>query len=236
MKIWAIADLHLGISTGKWMDIFGDSWKDHHLKVEAAWREKVLPEDLVLVPGDLSWAMKPDEARADLEWLAALPGTKVLVKGNHDYWWPGTHSKLKAILPPNVHAIKKRAAVLGGVPIVGVRGADWILREEETVQDVEARLIRERHELLQSVEDLRMNYQGGRPPIALFHFPPFPLGKSESFFTRILEEAGCRHCVYGHLHTKPEWERIFQGEARGVRYHLVSSDFLGFRPALIDEV
>ena len=85
MKIWAIADLHLGFSTGKWMDVFGDHWKDHHVKVERAWKERVEPDDVVLVAGDFSWAMKLGEAAVDFEWLATLPGRKVLIKGNHDY-------------------------------------------------------------------------------------------------------------------------------------------------------
>jgi predicted phosphohydrolase len=235
MKIWAIADLHLGFSTGKWMDVFGAHWKDHHLKVEAAWRERVRDEDVVLLPGDFSWAMKPDEASQDLKWLAALPGAKVLIKGNHDYWWPASHTKMAALLPPRVHAIKKRAAVVEGVAIIGVRGADFHLREGETPQVVGERLVRERGELLQSIDDLGRFGPLAEPPIALFHYPPFPVGRDESCFTRIIEDAGCRLCLFGHLHTRPEWDRVFQGEKRGVRYRLVSCDSLGFEPLLVGE-
>ena len=235
MKIWAISDLHLGLSTGKWMGIFGPHWEGHHLKVEAAWREAVGQQDIVLVAGDLSWAMRPGDVQADLAWLADLPGTKVLVKGNHDYWWPGTQARLAALLPRGVYAIKKRAIVIQGIPIIGVRGADFLVREGETHQEVEARLIRERGELLQSIDDLRRFPQVDRRPICLFHYPPFPIGRSESFFTRILEDTGCSHCVYGHLHTAPEHQRVFQGEQRGVRYSLVSCDYLDFRPLLLSE-
>jgi hypothetical protein len=235
MRIWAIADLHLGFSTGKWMDVFGDHWKDHHVRVESAWRELVEPGDIVLLPGDFSWAMKAAEVVQDFAWLAALPGRKVLIKGNHDYWWPGSHAKLAALLPPGVHAIKKRAAVIDGVPIIGVRGGDFFPRQEETWQSVEANLVRERGELLQSIADLEQKGGAARPPIALFHYPPFPMGRSESFFTRIVEDSGCKDCLFGHLHTRPEWERVFQGEKRGVRYRLVSCDSLGFRPFLVAE-
>ncbi|HVR75946.1 MAG TPA: metallophosphoesterase [Planctomycetota bacterium] len=236
MRIWAIADLHLGISTGKWMDIFGEHWKDHHLKVEAAWRDLVAPSDIVVLPGDFSWAMKAEDAAADLRWLAALPGRKVLTKGNHDYWWPASHTKMAALLPPGVHAIKRKAVAIDGVPFIGVRGADFNWREDEKPGDLETRFVRERGELIQSIEDLPRVYVGRRPPIALFHYPPFPIGRTESFFTRILEDAGCRLCVFGHLHTKSEWERVFQGESRGIRYRLVSCDSLDFRPLLLDEV
>lgn len=235
MKIWAIADLHLGFSTGKWMDPFGEHWKDHHLKVEAAWRDLVGPGDIVLMPGDFSWAMRSEEVAVDFRWLSGLPGRKVLIKGNHDYWWPGSHAKLAALLPPDVFAIKKRAIVIDGVPIIGVRGADFSIREGETPPQVEARLVRERNELFQSIDDLVRSYDGDCPPIALFHYPPFPMGRSESLFTRILEDTGCRICLFGHLHTREEWQRVFQGEARGIRYRLVSCDSLDFRPLLVDE-
>lgn len=235
MRIWAISDLHLGFSTGKWMDVFGDHWKDHHVKVESAWRERVRDEDLVLVPGDLTWAMKAEDARQDLAWLAALPGQKLLIKGNHDYWWPGSQSKLLAVLPPGIQAIKKRAVMIQGVPFIGVRGTDFYARSQEGVREVETRLVRERGELLQSIEDLARIYDGPARPIALFHYPPFPVGRSDSFFTRILEDVGCRLCVFGHLHTRPEWERVFQGEARGVEYRLVSCDALDFQPLLLLE-
>jgi predicted phosphohydrolase len=236
MKIWAIADLHLGFSTGKWMDVFGEHWRGHHLKVEASWKELIEAQDIVLLPGDFSWAMKAEEAVVDLRWLAALPGRKVLIKGNHDYWWPGTNKKMNDILPPGVHAIKKKAITLDGVPIVGVRGGDFFMRDSETPQEVEGRLKRERGELLQSIGDLERTGPGACRPIALFHYPPFPVGRSESFFTRIVEEAGCSTCLFGHLHSEPEWNRVFQGELRGVRYHLVSCDYLGFRPRLVAEL
>ena len=236
MKIWAIADLHLGFSTGKWMDVFGENWKDHHRKVERAWRERVDARDVVLHPGDFSWAMKASEVREDLAWLADLPGRKVLIKGNHDYWWPSSRRKLEELLPPGVFAMKKTALLIDGVPLLGVRGGDFHPREGQDFSTVEQRLKRERHELLLSVEACAA-FEGERrrPPIAMFHYPPFPIGRSESVFTRIVEEAGCDLCVYGHLHTEAEWERVFRGERRGVSYRLVACDALGFAPLLVAE-
>ena len=237
MKIWAIADLHLGFSTGKWMGIFGDHWENHHVKVEESWRDCVGADDIVLMPGDFSWAMRPDEVAVDFRWLAELPGRKVLIKGNHDYWWPGSHKKLASILPEGVYALKKKALVLDGLPIVGVRGADFFPRDEQTIEDVEAKLLRERRELSMSVEDLgRFDGEARRRPVALFHYPPFPMGRSESFFTRMVEEAGCSHCLFGHLHTESEWKRVFQGEKGGVEYRLVSCDSLSFRPVPVCEL
>jgi uncharacterized protein len=233
MRIWAIGDLHLGFSTGKWMDGFGAHWLDHARKVAERWTAKVSPEDLVILAGDLSWAMKPEEARPDMEWLGRLPGKKVLVKGNHDYWWPPSKARMRELLPPGSIALKRNAAVVDGVPLIGVRGADFFPPEEATAEGAEA-LERERHELQLSIDNLRTLGPVARPPIAVFHYPPFPLDSCESVFTGMLEAAGVRTCVYGHLHQQVDWERAFQGEYRGVTYRLVSCDFLDFSPLRIE--
>jgi hypothetical protein len=234
MKIWAISDLHLGFSTGKWMDRFGEHWRDHHVRVEARWRDRVGASDLVLVPGDLSWAMTIEEAAADLQWLGRLPGRKLLIKGNHDYWWPKTKKRMQDALPPGVIAIKRNAVLVDGVPFVGVRGCDFFPRPDKNdEEDIAGELEREIHEFELSVDALKKLGPPSFPPIALFHYPPFPVGSCESRFTQIAEEAGCRQAVYGHLHTQSEWGRHFQGEFRGVNYRLVSCDYLDFTPILI---
>ncbi len=242
MKIWAISDLHLGFSTGKWMDQFGEHWVGHHEKIEASWRERIGPDDLALLPGDFSWAMKAVDVAVEFEWLNSLPGRKVLIKGNHDYWWPGSHKKLGEMLPEGIYAIKKRAVVVDGVPIIGVRGGDflpWVAPGEELVPEALEKtfstLRKERRELLQSIDYLAGIYEGDQRPIALFHYPPYRIGSSESVFTRILESRGCSHCLFGHLHTSAEWEKVFKGDSGGVSYRLVSCDYLDFKPVLIDE-
>jgi predicted phosphohydrolase len=234
MRIWAIADLHLGFSTGKWMDRFGPHWADHARKVETSWRERIARDDLVILAGDFSWAMKPEEAKKDFEWLAALPGTKVLIKGNHDYWWPPTNAKMARLLPPDTLVMKKKALLVSGVPLIGVRGADFPSPEEST-PEAAADLERERVEFQASIDHLKTLGPLSRPPIAVFHYPPSPPGACESFFTGMIEGAGARTCIYGHLHTQADWERAFQGEYRGVAYRLVSCDFLNFEPLLVEE-
>ncbi len=234
MKLFAIADLHLGFSTGKWMDRFGDHWKDHHERVEAAWRDEIRDEDLVFLPGDFSWAMRAEEVALEFEWLAKLPGRKVLVKGNHDYWWPKSRKKLQAMLPEGIYAIKKNALVIDDVPIVGVRGGDFIPNGDHSQEQVDANLAREESELARSIEDLERSYSGSAAPIALFHYPPFPMGARKSRFTRRLDDIGCSWCLFGHLHNESEWNQVFQGESEGIRYKLVSCDSLGFRPFRLD--
>ena len=102
MNIWAIGDLHLSFGVpDKSMDIFGPAWKDHAKQIEESWHRLIRPEDLVLIPGDISWAMRIEDAILDLQWIDRLSGTKLLLKGNHDYWW-GSLKKIAAILPPSL--------------------------------------------------------------------------------------------------------------------------------------
>ena len=236
MKIWAIGDLHLGFSTGKWMDKFGEHWKEHHLKVEASWRERIVPGDIVLLPGDFSWAMKADEARQDFAWLAQLPGRKVLIKGNHDYWWPPSHARMRDLLPDGTYALKRKALILDGVPFIGVRGGDFPSDDDPERAKTQANLESEMKELELSIQHLATLGEHRHPMIALCHYPPFPPGKAESVVTRRIEEAGARFCVYGHLHTQADWEKSFQGDLRGVNYRLVACDFLDFKPLFLLEV
>lgn len=235
-KLWGIADLHLGFSTGKWMDKFGDHWTDHHVKVSENWLEKIAPEDLVVLPGDFSWAMKLDEVKIDFEWLGGLPGKKILIKGNHDYWWPKTKSKMRSVLPEDTYAIKKTAVIVDGVPFVGVRGGDFAPFKKTDPAEVEAEINKELHEFRLSIDHLATLEGAEHPPVALFHYPPFPSGTCESPFVSLAEEAGCKIAVYGHLHTQEEWARFFQGQFRGVHYHNVACDFLGFDPVLLAEL
>ena len=234
-RLWAIGDLHLGFSTGKWMDKFGDNWKQHHLKVEASWSQRVASEDIVLLPGDFSWAMRIDDVAEDFRWLQTLPGKKVLIKGNHDYWWPRSKKKMTAVLPPDTYAMKKTALVLDGVPIVGVRGGDFYPLRGEDPERVAKELEKEQREFRLSVEHLQTLGDFERPIVAMFHYPPFPPQSDRSVFTDLIEAAGCKTVVYGHLHSQEDWDDFFQGDARGVTYHLTSCDALNFEPLLIDE-
>lgn len=123
MKLFAIGDLHLSHSSNKPMSIFGPNWDNHAERIAAAWRERVSDEDAVLIPGDISWAMQLDEARLDIEYIAALPGKKVIMRGNHDYWW-GSISKVRDMLPCCMYALQNDTVELGSVTIAGSRG--WI--------------------------------------------------------------------------------------------------------------
>lgn len=241
--IWAISDLHLSLSGAKPMDVFGDHWERHHERMAAAWDAAVAPDDIVLCPGDLSWAMKPDEAKPDLAWLAARPGRKVITKGNHDYWWPGSRSKLLALLPPGTLAVKKYGGRIGPVGFFGARGGDFepLRRYGDTRSeaDIEAWLAREESELKMSIADLdRLDAEAGAPAalrICLFHYPPVPAGKRHSRFTPLIAAAGARYCVYGHLHGTNIGPARVEGVIDGVEYLCASCDLIGFAPRRVCE-
>jgi predicted phosphohydrolase len=235
--IWALSDLHLSESGAKPMDVFGDHWDRHAQRMAEAWDRQVGPEDLVLCPGDLSWAMKTAEAAADLAWIAARPGWKVITKGNHDYWWPGTRKAMAAALGPRTLAVKKNAVHVQGVGFFGARGGDFapLTRhgDTRTPDDIEAWLAREEAELKASIADLdRLDAEAGRPRgrrICLFHYPPIPPGRRHSRFTPIIAAAGASHCVYGHLHGDVGPARV-EGVMDSVTYVCASCDLIGFAP------
>lgn len=121
MAVWAIGDLHLSFGTPeKKMDVFGPHWIDHPKKIEAHWREKITKDDLVLIPGDISWSKSIAGAMPDLEWIHSLPGTKVMIRGNHDYWWSSL-KRLREIMPPSIHLIQNDTFTWNNIIIGGAR-------------------------------------------------------------------------------------------------------------------
>ncbi len=228
MSIYAIADLHLSFHTPKPMDIFGAGWQNHPEKIAEAWRAKVQADDWVLLPGDFSWAMKPDEVHPDLAYLSNLPGSKVMIRGNHDYWWQ-TKAKMKQLLPPGVFALDRTAMAIPGFAIAGSRG--WISPGSSVyeVEEDEKIYLRELSRLEASLEEASAF---DLPIMALLHYPPTNERHEPSGFTDLLERYGVRHCLYGHLHGESRRSAL-DGELRGVRYQLVSCDHLGFSPVLV---
>lgn len=227
MKVFAIGDLHLPGGDKKPMDIFGPHWADHFSRICEDWRARVSPRDIVLIPGDISWAMQLADAARDLEAIGALPGVKIILRGNHDYWWTSL-TQLRAVLPPGMHAVQNDAFDGGGAVFCGTRGWTIPPRENACAQDVKL-YRREELRLEMSLRQARELAQG-RPVVAMMHFPPVTLENLAcgTAFTRLLAAYGVTRCVYGHLHGA-SIRRGFCGEMGGVRYDLVSCDALGFR-------
>lgn len=242
MRIWACSDLHLSLGGDKPMDVFGEHWREHHHRLAIAWDACVADDDLVLSPGDFSWAGKPAEAEADFAWLAARPGHKVLIKGNHDHWWPKSKTKLHALLPPYTQAIKKTACRVGPVLVFGARGGDFApltrYGDERSQEDIDCALDREERELELSIADAeRLDATVGPFPhrICCFHYPPMPPGSRSSRFTRLITAARPSHCIYGHLHGTDLGAARVEGLVDGVDYRCTSCDQIDFKPVLLFE-
>jgi uncharacterized protein len=244
--IWAIADLHLSFGIpGKEMDVFGDEWRDWTAKLQAHWVERIQPEDLVLLPGDISWATHLEDALPDLQWIDKLPGTKVMIKGNHDYWW-SSKSKIAAILPPSLHIIQNDAFSFQGVSIAGARLWDTAefnfnayidikentpakkLTSYEGRNDTNKKIY---HRELSRLE-LSLKEMDAQAPlkICMTHYPPIGAELEDSVASRLLEKYSVDICVFGHLHSLKNDARPLFGEKNGIHYHLTSCDYLNFQP------
>ncbi|MBN1421435.1 MAG: metallophosphoesterase [Planctomycetes bacterium] len=248
-RVWAIGDLHLSGARPKPMDVFGPAWRDHPARIAAAWRYRVAAEDLVIVPGDISWAMTLEEARPDLAWISALPGTKLLLRGNHDYWWSGL-AKVRRAAPDLLFlqndAIAARPFIIAGTrgwDIPPAEGGPEMPREpgaEATRVAAEAaddeRIYRRECERLRLslAGAARIRSDGIDRLIAALHFPPLYAGMESSGFTGILDAHGPEAVVYGHLHGEAA-ALGFAGARRGARYVNASADAIDFAPILIAE-
>ncbi len=226
MAVYALGDLHLSHDQNKPMDIFGPGWENHAEKIKKNWNRLVGDEDLVIVPGDISWAMRLPEAIPDLQWLSGLKGTKLLVRGNHDYWWSSI-GKVRAQLPPSVYALQNDYFAWQGWAICGTRG--WICPGDEGFDNEQDQKI-----YLREVQRLRLSLDGAfkdsfQDFIAALHFPPFNRRGQSSAFTELLEEYRVRICVFGHIHDEGR-DFIFQGLKNGVEYRFVAADGNDFSP------
>lgn len=228
MALFAIADLHLANSVNKPMDIFGDSWTNHAERIERNWREVVSPADTVLIPGDISWAMTLDQAKADTEWIGRLPGQKVMIRGNHDYWWSGI-SKVRSLLCSNTYAVQNDSLEMGGYSIAGTRG--WLLPNHPNFGAEDGKIYqRELGRLRLSLETASKR---NLPIICMLHYPPLSPDHTHSEFTELLEEFGVTQCLYGHLHGASHRFAV-NGTINQVLYRLVSADYIQFCPVRLD--
>ena len=224
MTIFAIGDLHLPAEE-KPMDVFGDHWKDHFEKIAEDWRNKVQPDDIVLIPGDITWAMQLSGAKPDLMRIGELPGRKVITRGNHDYWW-GSIGRVREALPEGMYALQNDAMLLDDVLLAGTRGWSLAMGEEADPADVKI-FNREQIRLEMSLKAAR-KLSEDKPLIVMMHYPPLTDSMRDTPFTQILRRYGVDHVVYGHLHGAALYG-AFKGEQDGIRYHQVSCDGLDFK-------
>ena len=229
MSIYTIADLHLSFSNNKPMDIFGENWKNHADKIKNNWIEKVKQEDYVILPGDFSWAMYLEETKLDFEYLNSLPGNKILLKGNHDYWW-GTFAKINNYLKDNnmnnIKILYNNSYLVEDKIIVGTRG--WNILD----RDCDSKMIkRECARLELSIQDGINKYGNNKEIIAFLHYPPiikeYVSTPEKSEFVKLLNKYEIKRCYYGHLHGKAHNEAV-EGKVGEITYKLISADYLNF--------
>lgn len=224
MALYAIGDLHLSLSTNKPMDVFGDVWVNHTEKILAGFA-RVQDEDTVVLCGDSSWGISLEEALEDFRFIDRLPGRKILLKGNHDYWWE-TAAKMHAFFEKNqlhtLHLLHNNCWVYGDYAICGTRG--WF-RDEETADSAHNKKV-----LNREVMRLEMSLRAaeGKPILCFLHYPPLYRGYSCPELLAVLKQYNVKMCCYGHLHG-PSHKRAIEGNVGGIDFSLVSADYLNFQ-------
>lgn len=225
--VWAISDLHLDPFGDKPMDIFGDNWARHEEKIVSNWKKLVGQDDLVLVPGDISWGLKLEDAKEDLKLIDSLPGYKVFIKGNHDYWW-SSKAKLDKLDLKTIHFIYNDHLIYENYVIYGTRG--WDPRDSLDFDDQDERIFkRELNRLKLSFDSYK---DKDKIKIAMVHYPPFNQDTSPNEFLDLMVKEGVGYCVYGHLHGQG-LSNVQEGLLLGIETYCVSSDYLDFKPIRI---
>lgn len=228
MSIFALGDTHLSFGTDKPMDIFG-GWQDYVSRMENNWRRIVKPEDTVVIPGDISWALNLKDTKADFEFLNSLPGTKILSKGNHDYWW-STLTKMNSFVEENgfdtIRFMFNNAYTVEGLALCGTRG--WFF--DDTSEHSDKVINRECGRLRLSISAAKAT---GLKPIVFLHYPPINRERICEPIMNILLEEKIDRCYYAHLHGH-SINYAFTGDYEGINFSLVSADSLNFTPRLIN--
>lgn len=233
MKVYSISDLHLSLTCNKPMNIFGPVWHDYWQKICDDWQQKVGEDDIVLIAGDISWAMKLEDAQKDLQQIAKLNGKKIFIRGNHDYWWKSL-TAIRSVLPNNFYVLQNDSLRLDGFVFCGTRG--WTVPEnaQQITEEDKKMLNREYLRLELSLKSAADKLQPGDQLICLIHYPPFNSKFEDSDFTRLMQQYGVKKCVYGHLHGKNSRSQKIV-EKNGIEYYLTSCDKVDNQLVLIAE-
>jgi len=225
MALYAIGDLHLSFGTDKPMDIFGGGWSNYIEKIEEGFSH-LTGDDVCVICGDTSWAMSFEESLPDFTFLSSLPGKKIILKGNHDYWW-STASKMRAFFDKNsidnIEILNNNCFFYEDVAICGTRG--WIAEEEIDAEHNKKIMARETGRLrasLQAAGDFKEK-------LCFFHYPPRFRNIICQDIIAVMDEFGVKNCYYGHLHSKGHKFAV-RGNVAGINYELVSGDFIDFKP------
>jgi len=228
MSIFAISDLHLSKSKPKPMDIFGPNWTNHWDKIKSHWKTDIREEDTVLIPGDISWAMNLDEALEDLLEISELPGRKILIQGNHEYWWQSP-TKIRKVLPPGMEIIQNDYVDIGDFLVCGTRG--WMLPGDDRFGEKDLKIFK--RELIRLELSLSKGSSASdKPIIVMIHYPPIDEKGAASEFVSVMKKYNAKICIYGHLHGE-SLKSVTEGFVEGIEFFMVSCDYLDFKPKKI---
>lgn len=227
MKVFTIADLHLSLDADKPMDVF-PGWENYVERIRDNWNGLISEEDTVVLAGDISWGMSMEQALLDFRFIESLPGSKLIIKGNHDYWF-STVSKMSRFLEDHglksIKILHNNCAEAGKIAVCGSRG--WILDSaEEHNHKVYLR------EVGRLEASLREGAKTGKEPVTFFHYPPVYQNNCCTEMLEVMHRYGVKRCFYGHIHGSGA-QYAFQGEYDGITFRLVSADYLKFTPVLV---
>ncbi len=230
MRVFAIGDLHLEGGTGKTMDRFGENWHDHDRKIFDAWERVGTDDDLLLLVGDISWAMRFEAARPDLDRIGQMKGIKIMLKGNHDYWWQSP-AKMERALDPSIKILQASSTIVNRVAVAATRG--WMCPGDSYFKEQDFKIYeREVGRLRLALEPLKKRRGEFDSLIVAMHYPPVNDKHEPCGFTELIDEYAPDVCVYGHLHGE-SIKTALTGLRGRTRYCLVSADAVGFAPAEI---
>lgn len=220
MKVYAISDLHLSGLADKPMDVFGPGWEGHFEKIKRDWAAKVREDDIVLLGGDTSWGMRLEEGMFDVRSLEELPGIKIFIRGNHDYWWSGI-TRVRQAAPPDFYFLQNDCIRFGNVVVAGSRG--WLCPGSADFTDHDLVLYkREAERFRLAFSEVKKVRREGDILLALIHYPPFSLKKEDTLFTELFEENAVDKVIFGHLHGAGYFP--LRSEKNGIEYLLTSCD------------
>ncbi|AID45306.1 Hypothetical protein SFBmNL_01407 [Candidatus Arthromitus sp. SFB-mouse-NL] len=230
MNLFAISDLHLSFNSEKPMDVFGKIWIDHFNKIKENWLKLVCDDDLILICGDTSWAMNINDAIPDLNWIDNLPGKKIIIKGNHDFWWTSIN-KLNSIYE-NIKFIQNNYISFKEYAICGSRGFNIdILNSQDEKNHLK---ILEREKIRMNLSLRSAKKDGYEKIIYMSHYPPFSINNispNKNIFINILNEYNVEIVIYGHIHNN--FEKFYDRKINHTKYYLTSCDYLNFIPLKI---
>lgn len=233
MKVYAISDLHLSTTVEKPMDVFGGCWENYLEEIFTSWQETVREEDVVLLCGDFSWAMRMEQAKSDFDLISKLAGKKVILRGNHDYWWNG-YSKVLQALPKGFYAVQNNCLRFDRLLLCGSRG--WLTPGTNGMTQEDNHIYKREVERLRlSLSAMQKMRKEDDVVIGLMHFPPFNGRYEDSDFVRLFVEYNVNTVVYGHLHGK-DCRAELKLKKFGIDFFLTSCDLVSNKMVYVTEV